>query len=510
MDIRQYWFVLKRRWLPASVIFTAVSALTIVALARQTEIYQAEGKLRFTPSDRRSALTGVGVTEGEFNPLVESNNPLVTEMEIIRSEPIVGETLRRLASYQPQAAPLTRQTLLDHLQLTNVRGTDILLVAYQHPEPELAATVVDTLMAVYLEGHVQENRVEAIAAREFLEQELPAAEGRVREAEAALRAFQEANQVAALEEEKGAVVTATETLRQRVAEAQAALAEAQARSAAFSQQLGLSPQAAIAVTTLSQSPGVQEILTQYQAVEAQLAVERVRFHDESPVVQDLLQRQANLASLLQDRVTHVLGGQAIAPDLNLQIGELQAALAGDLAETEATRLGLAQQLSSLKQAQTFYAQRLAALPRLEQEQRELLRRLEAAQATYSLLLGRLHEMRIAENQTVGNARILQQAFVGANPVAPATLSFLMTGGLVAVLLAAGTAFALEMQDQSIKTARAARHLFELTLLGVIPLHRSAGRLRQGDRPPPIAPSMWWCCMSQSRRSPKPIACCRPI
>ena len=471
MDIQQYWFILKRRWLPASVVFVSVSALTAVALTQQTNIYQAEGKIRFTPEDRTSALTGLGLTEGTFNPVVDSNNPMTTEMEVIRSEPIVGDTLERLASRRPDDPFMTRQELLEKLQLTNVRGTDILQLTYQDADPQLTATVIDTLMEVYLENHVSENRIEAMAAREFIERELPDAETRVREAEAALRQFQEANQVAALEEEKVALVTAAETLRQRVAEAESALADAREQSTVFSQQLEMSPQQAIAVTTLSQSPGVQEILTQYQAIESQLATERVRFHDESPVVQALLQNRANLEALLQTRIAKALNGRSVNDNVNLQIGDLQADLAGDLARTDALRQGLAQQLSALQEAQAFYDRRLATLPRLEQEQRELLRRLEAAQGTYSLLLERLHETRIAENQNVGNARILQQAFVDDMPVAPRKLSFLATGGIAALLLAAATALLLESQDRYVKTAKQARNLFELTLLGVVPLHK---------------------------------------
>lgn len=481
MDIQQYWFILKRRWLPASVVFVSVSALTVVALSRQTNIYQAEGKIRFTSADRTSALTGVGTTEGEFNPLVESNNPMTTEMEVIRSKEMVQTALERIPANSPNSEPPSRQELLEHLQLTNVRGTDILLLTYQSPDPELAATVVDTIMDVYLENHVHENRIEAMAARQFIEQELPGAEARVQEAEADLRQFQEINQVASLDEEKVAVVTAAEALRQRVAEAQSALADAQEQSTAFSQQLNMSPQEAIAITTLSQSAGVQEILTQYQAVESQLAIERVRFQDESPVVQDLLNRQANLQALLQERIGNTLNGQSIDPNVNLQIGELQAALAADLAHAEATRRGLAEQLNTLETAQTFYDQRLATLPRLEQEQRELLRRLEAAQGTYSLLLQRLHETRIAENQNFGNARILQTAFVGEKPILPRKLSFLASGGIMAILLAAATAVLLEMQDKSVKTAKQARNLFELTLLGVIPLHKITSRSLYGFR-----------------------------
>ncbi|MFH7243850.1 MAG: GumC family protein [Spirulina sp.] len=480
MDIQQYWFVLKRRWWPASLVFVTVSTLTVMALNTQHNIYQAEGKIRFTPEDRTSALTGLGVTEGTFHPLVDSNNPMTTEMAVIRSEPVIQTTLARLNSIRPQGQPLSHQDLQKKLVLTTLRGTDILLLSFQDADPALAATVVDTVMQTYLDNHVRENRMAVMMARSFIEAELPGAEAQVQQAEAALRRFQEAHQVAALEEEKVAVVTAAEALRQRVAEAASALQDTSEQSRTFSQQLGMSPQEAIAVTTLSQSPGVQTVLAQYQEVESQLANERVRYYDDSPVVQSLLSRRANLEALLHERIADTLGGQSLAAD-NLQIGELQAALAGDLARTEAARQGLAKQLETLQQAQSYYTQRLATLPRLEQEHRELMRRLDAAQGTYALLLERLHETRIAENQTLGNAHIVQEAVVLPHPVAPRKLSFLATGGIVALLLAAATALGLEMQDNLVKTAREARQLFDLPLLGVIPLHRVGGRGFGGSR-----------------------------
>jgi capsular exopolysaccharide synthesis family protein len=223
------------------------------------------------------------------------------------------------------------------------------------------------------------------------------------------------------------------------------------------------------------------VLTQFQAVEAQLAVERVRYRDTSPVVSTLLTRRANLEALLDERVSEALNGLPAPPKGQLQGGDLKAALAGDLARTEAKRQGLAQQVNALATAQNAYTQRAAQLPFLEQEQRELMRRLEAAQSTYSLLLGRLHEARVSENQNVGNARILQPATVLDKPVAPRQGSFLATGMLLALGLAGLTALGLESRDRKIKTATEAKDLFSLTLLGMIPDHRWGHPLPNGDR-----------------------------
>ena len=58
LGFQQYWLILKRRWLPASVVFASVLALTALSLLLQP-IYLAEGKLRQKTSATPS-LTGLG------------------------------------------------------------------------------------------------------------------------------------------------------------------------------------------------------------------------------------------------------------------------------------------------------------------------------------------------------------------------------------------------------------------------------------------------------------------
>jgi capsular exopolysaccharide synthesis family protein len=480
MEVQQYWLILKRRWLPATAVFATVSALTFVSLAQQKNVYEAEGRLRFTRGDRTTDLAGVGRGISAFDPLVAENNPMSTEMEVIRSVPLIEGTITKLDLQDINGTPISRTQFLRRLRLTSTRGTDILQVGYRDNDQEKASRVVDTLMSIYLENHLRENRAQAVAARKFIEQQLPEAESRVQVADAELRRFKEANQVAALAEEERALVMGLEELRRRTTEAQSILADANAQAAAFGGQLKMDPEEAIAVTALSQSPGVQTVLRQLQDIESQLAVERVRFHDQHPTIKTLISRKTNLNMVLDERIQEVMEGQPINPNRNLQIGELRATLVADYVRAEVRRRGLGNQVATLSNAQAAYQARISTLPRLEQEQRELTRKLEAAQSTYSLLLQRFHEIRVVENQNVGNARVIQPAFVLERPVSPNRMSYLATGGIVALLLAVTTALVLEARDKSIKTVKEARDLFGFTLLGIIPFNKGGGKL--GRRP----------------------------
>ena len=98
------------------------------------------------------------------------------------------------------------------------------------------------------------------------------------------------------------------------------------------------------------------------------------------------------------------------------------------------------------------------------------------------MLQKLEEIRIAENQNVGNARVIAAAIVPEEPIAPRKALYLVTGVLLGGLLAFGTALVLEATDKSIKTVDDAKSVFKFSLLGVIPALKKSEKisLKNGD------------------------------
>ncbi|MEO0455551.1 MAG: polysaccharide biosynthesis tyrosine autokinase [Cyanobacteria bacterium P01_A01_bin.114] len=474
----QYWQILRRRWLPASLVFANTVAILSILGLTQTPLYEAEGKLRFKSRDTTSALTGLGDEIGQLESLDSKENPIATEIGVIRTVPIIQKTVDQLDLQNDAGELINPKQFLGRLDVSNERGTDILKVIYQSPDADIAKQAVDTLMSVYLAEHLLANRAEAAAAREFIEKQLPDAENRARQAEAALRDFKERNQVVALEAEALSTVSTLEELQNQITGVSSQIADTEAQFNTLQARLGRNPQAALIATAVSQSSGVQQVLTAYQEVESELAAERVRFHNQHPTILDLETKRTNLDDLLDERVGNVLGRQALPPEVNLQIGEVESALIGDYIRLEARLTGLQDQAVSLQQAEQAYLERAGSLPRLEQEQRELQRQLEAAQSTYALLLQRLQEVRVAENQNVGNVRVIQPAHVLTGPIAPRKKLYFVTGALLGGFLGVGTALVLEARDRSIKTVDEAKARLGQPVLGVIPTFGKGGRVNR--------------------------------
>ena len=467
IDLGQYWLILKRRWLPALLVTSSVLGLAAFVTFRQKPVYQAEGKLRFNKSNNVSSLSGLGGQIGELSGIANSN-PLDTEAEVIQSHPLIQETITKLNLKNKEGEPLSYQAFLAQLKVSSVRGTDVMQLSYKSTDPKEAANVVNSLMGDYMENNVETNTAEVRAAREFLQQELPQVEARVVQAEAALRQFKEQNNVVALEEEAKFGVESLKDLSENITQSQAQLVEAITRSEALQNQLKLQTQQAVALSSLSQSPGVQQVLTEFQKTQNELAVARTKLTDEHPTVINLSKKLQALKNQLEGRVGQIVGNGVSVREPDLQIGELKQALTAELVKSEVERLAATNRVGLLRKAFASNQARLSILPKLEQQQRQLQRKLQVAQSTYQQLLKQLQEVQVVEKQNVGNARVIASALVPGNPISPKIPLNLALGGFLGILLGVGTALILEAMDKSLKTLDEAKRLLGYPLLGTIP------------------------------------------
>jgi polysaccharide biosynthesis transport protein len=155
------------------------------------------------------------------------------------------------------------------------------------------------------------------------------------------------------------------------------------------------------------------------------------------------------------------------------MGAIKQQLATTYVQLQTQRLGLQQKIDSLSRLQTNYRQRATILPTLEKRQGDLERRLEVAQKAYENLSNRLQEIKVAENQIVGNARILQSAPVPKLPSSSRRSLFIAAGAAVGLLLGIAAAFFVDLIDRSVKTVKEAQGLFGYTLLGLIPRYETS-------------------------------------
>ena len=467
LNFGEFGQLLKRRWLPASIVFIVVFALVIMAGLTKKLTYVAEGKLLIQRVGSTSPVTGLAREISELDALEDRGSPLDTEIEILISVPMVQNTIKKLKLTNEEGETLKYTQFINNIGVNKLRAGDIIKVSYEQEDPEQAAIVVNTWLDLYVENNTSTNRAEAIAARKSLEKEVPQVKASVLQAEQELRQFKEQNNLVALEEEANSALEMVTDLQKQINEAQSRMANTNTQFDVLRNQLGMDPQQASTSTSLSQSSGVQEVLQELQQAEALLVVEQTRFAPSHPTILNLQDQIAALQSLLQQRVGKVVDGQQSGVN-NIEFGSFQQDLTRQLVTLEANRLGLANQINALNQLQANYQQRLKILPKLEQQQNQLERQLELAQANYAQLLQKLQETGLTENLNVVNARVISPALVPEKAVGIPKSLLLILAMLLASFLSVVSVLFLEARDPAIRTVEQVRKKFPFNLLGVIP------------------------------------------
>jgi polysaccharide biosynthesis transport protein len=468
-DFLRYWLILKRRWIPAALVFSSTLGVTIAYVLLKTPIYQVQGQLIYE-QDKTSSMLGfssaakdLGLGGGDGDRKIES------ELRVILSQPVLQRTLDSLRSSVSQNSLPTLIQFKNALTVKNAPNTNTVQISYDAEDSALAASLVNQLMQVYQQNNVQTTRSTSVAARQFITAQIPEVRQNVFRADVALRQFKERYRLTNLEvATKGNAENLTRIAGQ-IDQAQTQLTGLESDYQDLQQKLKLNAQEALAVSSVSQSLGVQASLADVQGLERKLEEARAQYQNDHPVVIDLAAKTENAQALLRKNVAESLQGQGVPATSRLQVGATQQELLNSLIKTGISRTGLGNQLSTLNQQRAAYLNQAKFLPALEQRLRELERELLAAEATYQALLKSLQEVRVSENQTIGNVRIIEPAQIPLVPIAPNKRAAITAGILAGVLLAIALVYWLETIDTRVKRVEEAQALFDCTLLGTIPL-----------------------------------------
>jgi polysaccharide biosynthesis transport protein len=482
-EIKEYWLVLKRRWpLVAAVIIASVGLSGLALFLRKPE-YQATGMLLFK-SDRTSSLTKVGEKIGDLESVMREGNPLQTQAIIVNSRPILSKVIDDLHLKDEQGKNLDPESL--KIKVEPILGTDILSVTYLSRRPDLAASVINQVMKAYVENNTQSKREQVFAAGEFINKQLPQTKRELENAAEALRSFKTQNKTIQLTEEATTSIRNIAQIDADMNQAQTTLADLSTQETQIRNELKLSGQEPLEVASLSQIPGVQDILGELQKVQTKLVTEKARYTDEHPTVVNLKNQEANLNALLISRVKQVSGSQKTEQVLGaqqkislgkLQIGKIKEDLVNQFIRLQAQRQGLQSKIKTLSSLRANYKQRVEVLPYLEKQQGYLDRSLLVAQKNYENLMARLEEIQVAERQTIGNAKVIQFAEVPKEPFISKIILLLAAAGIFGGLtLGLASAFFVDVIDKSLKTVKEAERLFGYTLIGLIPAFETKNKL----------------------------------
>lgn len=467
----------RHRWVALSTLASAIGAsglyLQLAAPQYETSLRVIVDKNSISVSDLGQTLTDL------YNNSATGVNPLATQVELIKSEQVLGQALDQVrATYATSDEIPTVDELRKNLAIQIVPATNILEISYLHPDPKLAAQILNSIAESAVEESARSIRLEASSVRQFLETKIPQQQVRLSRAEVAEQKYREANGIVSLEAQAQSLVDSLSGLRNDERSLMSQLQEATERSRLLYQLTGVDTlRQAYGVVRVGQDENLNQLRQNLTDIEAQLAAARSRLGDRHPDLLALLEQRQSLRTLYAEALQRLTGNAN--PTQADASNELSQTLIAQYITGEIERQALQQRLGVIQSNQVVLNQQAAQLPRQQQALATLTRQREEAETTLKLLQGKLEEARIAEAQLVSNVQIVGLADTPEEPASPSTPAVLILGTVAGFLLSLGSVFLLEMLDRTVHSAAELEAALGLPVLGTLP--KLPSQLLQVDR-----------------------------
>ena len=172
MDLNDYLAIIfKRRWIIIEC-FLIITVTVLIGSFLQRPVYESSVKILIEQKVGNSSLLS-GLAAGDaLTALSRTGSPLETQMEIIRTDPILNTVIQKMDLTDQKGRPLGAAALRSQIDVTALRMTDIIELKVQSTEPDKAAGIANTLGNVFVEASQQSNQREAEMARKFIEEQL--------------------------------------------------------------------------------------------------------------------------------------------------------------------------------------------------------------------------------------------------------------------------------------------------------------------------------------------------
>ena len=375
----------------------------------------------------------------------------------------------RLASPTRVADALKNQVRASELG----KGTNIIEISYQGTNPGLTRDVVNTLAQVYLERTVTVKSEEARRTVDFIERQLNEVKGQLNKAEENLAVYKQKSGAVQLDAEGQALV-------QNLADL-----EKQHSTLALGQS-----QLLFAVDSL------KDAMKRGESYSPSVMLD-------DPVVAALAQSLADLEVKKQGLLVEYTESHPAVQDIDSRILEVQRKL---LATYLAARKDLDVRTKSLDGDVADYEKRLKKLPRAEQQLARLTRLATVTADSYTFLLQKHEEARIAKASTISNINVIDPAITPRIPIKPNKKKNLLLGLIVGLMAGVGLAFFLDYLDDTIKDAEQAKRVLGWGVLVGDPLHRENGKKAMES---PISSGSSSPTSSPARALPRRSVACAP-
>jgi polysaccharide biosynthesis transport protein len=404
----------------------------------------------------------------------------VTQLTLMNSSIVIQRIVARLHPIYPN---LTIADVKKSLSVSQVTGktaekkvdTKIFEAAYEDRDPVKTQKILQTVQQVYQDYNKEQQQLRLSRGLEFLNQQVPQIQDRVKQSESALEKFRKTQNFLNPELQSTALVESLNKISQEQRTNLVQIEDFRTRYQFLEQKLALSPQTIAMATRLSQSVRYQNLLNEIQKTELALLQDRLRYTDESSIVKNSIERRRQLQSQLSREMQRILpagvqsDGATTAADAITagQLGAVDLNLASQFIDAQANlNVALARQ-KSLAQIEQKYQHQIQQFPALLSEYNRLQPAVESDRQTLQRLLKARQDLGLEIARGGFAWQMVEEPKLGIK-TGPDLKRNLLLGAVIGLFLGGAIAFVREAIDDSIHSLDELKQQVRLPVLGAVP------------------------------------------
>ena len=434
------------------------------------EVYRATAILQIDPEEQRVlGFDGGGGQNGEY----ATESAVATVLEGLRSRALLARVaeanhlaedrnfLPAGADGRPPAVAVAAHALGALVEVQIRKGTRLIDVSVSHRDPQLAQTLVNSLVAEFIQTKIEQRAASSQGVMTFLLKEAERLKGKLQQSDEAMQTYKEEHKAGSLEERQDTVVSQLQSQATQLNDAKATRIRLEAARSEL-KLIANRREALLAHPVVTAHPSVVPLRDKIQALQTQVLTLGLRYTEKHP---RMIQARAQLAeakAALDDAASKVPRWvefeyeRALATERNFERA---------FQEQEKLALGLDKQAINYK---------------------VLAREMETDRALYDALLRRLKETDVAKGVELQNVRVFEAATLPVASIprhAVRQVVLGLVGGLGGGMLAVLAAYFLDTSWKNVDQAETAT---SLRVLASIPKcgrlsHAAVGTLLQ-DQP----------------------------
>jgi polysaccharide chain length determinant protein (PEP-CTERM system associated) len=419
-------------------------------ISKMDDIYEANARVfADTQSILGPLLKGLTVEQNPENQIATMVNTLLNRTNL--------ERITRMTDLDVHATtPQQYEALISRLRNNIIirrtsRKDNIFIISFEDKDPEIARAVVNSVLTVFIENTLGDNRTDADSAQKFLVSQIREYENRLTTAEARLTEFKQKYRDV-LPNESGGYYNQLQKEKGNLSQAQLELEEVENSVIQLQNQLNLSAQNAQNNSdVISDNTTVSSSFDgRIKVLEANLDGLLLRFTEKHP---DVTEAQRLLASLYNSRKAELdsyyeslsknsdgdgnnlnaLNSNPVYQEMRIKVNELNAQAAS-----------LRVRVSNFSKRVEVLENKIHIIPEIEAELTALNRGYNITKAKYEALLGRNETAQIAQQADKStsniNFRVIDPPRTPSTPIGPKRM--LLTLGVTFLGFGAGIGLSL--------------------------------------------------------------------